>query len=116
MAERIIPQRETSQRTSTDNSTRRRMEAKGLFPKRFEITKNGATGYLESEIEDWIANRAADRTPTTRTAAATTARRIKRASAEADDHMSRGELIGAFASLGDTDPKARQREARDAAR
>jgi predicted DNA-binding transcriptional regulator AlpA len=81
MAERIISQRETDQRTGTERSTRRRMEAKGEFPRRFQITENGATGYLESEVEAWIASRAADRTPTTRTAAAVAARRIKRSEA-----------------------------------
>lgn len=83
MADRIISQSEADQLTGTERSTRRRMEVKGLFPRRFEITKNGATGYLESEVKAWIASRAADRTPTTRTAAAVAAHRIKKASAEA---------------------------------
>ena len=79
MADRIVTQREADQITGTERSTRRRMEAKGLFPKRFEITRNGATGYLRSEIDAWIAARAADRTPTTRTAAASAARQARAA-------------------------------------
>ena len=42
----IVSQNEADRITATDNSTRRRLEAKGLFPKRFQITENGATGYL----------------------------------------------------------------------
>jgi predicted DNA-binding transcriptional regulator AlpA len=82
MTDRIVSQHEADRLTGIERSTRRRLEAKGLFPKRFEITQNGATGYLASEIEAWIASRAADRTPTTRTAAANAARRSKKAVAE----------------------------------
>ena len=49
MADRIVTQREADQITGTERSTRRRMEAKGLFPKRFEITRNGTTGYLKAK-------------------------------------------------------------------
>jgi predicted DNA-binding transcriptional regulator AlpA len=84
LPERIVDQNEADDRTATDRATRRRMEARGLFPKRFEITRNGATGYLESEIAAWIAERAADRTPTARTAAAIAALRQKRRAKQAE--------------------------------
>lgn len=77
MTERIVTQREADHITGTERSTRHRMEARGLFPRRFEITKNGATGYLLSELDAWVAARAADRTPTTKTAAASASRRAQ---------------------------------------
>ena len=70
LPERIVDQNEADDRTATDRATRRRMEKKGAFPPRFEITPNGATGYLESEVAAWIAARAAERTPSTKTAVA----------------------------------------------
>jgi predicted DNA-binding transcriptional regulator AlpA len=73
LPERIVDQNEADDRTATDRDTRRRMERKGTFPPRFQITENGATGYLESEISAWIAARAADRTTTQKTAGASAA-------------------------------------------
>jgi len=73
LPERIVGQHEADKITATDNATRRRQEAKGTFPQRFQITENGATGYLWSEIAAWIDARAADRAPTRKTAAATAA-------------------------------------------
>lgn len=70
LSERIVDQNEADDRTATDRATRRRMEKKRTFPLRFQITPNGATGYLESEIAAWIAARAAERSPSTKTAAA----------------------------------------------
>ena len=41
----------------------RRLEEKGLFPKRFKLNPEsgpfGAVGWLESDIEDWMEARAA---------------------------------------------------------
>ena len=41
----------------------RDLEREGHFPKRFAINPNGgrAVGHLESEIDEWIAARAASR-------------------------------------------------------
>lgn len=83
LPERIVGQNEADDRTATDRATRRRMEKKGAFPKRFEITPNGATGYLESELAAWIAARAAHRSPSTKTAAASAARRARASGASA---------------------------------
>ena len=76
--ERIVDQNEADRLTATDNSTRRRQEAKGTFPQRFQITENGATGYLWSEIAAWIAARAANRGLSRKTAAATAALAARR--------------------------------------
>ena len=70
MVDRIVTQREADEITGTERTTRRRMERKGIFPLPFKITPNGPTGYLESELEAWVAARAADRTPSTKTAVA----------------------------------------------
>jgi predicted DNA-binding transcriptional regulator AlpA len=72
--DRIIKQLEADTITGTDNSTRRRMEKKGAFPLRFQITENGATGYLLSEVLAWIETRAANRSLSTKTAPATKVR------------------------------------------
>jgi predicted DNA-binding transcriptional regulator AlpA len=77
MIDRIITQREADRLTGTERSTRRRMGKKGLFPLHFQLTPNGSTGYLESEIAAWIAARAANRSPTTKVAAANAAKRQK---------------------------------------
>lgn len=40
----------------------RDLEAQGLFPKRFRLNPNGrAVAWLESEVDEWIAARAATR-------------------------------------------------------
>src|SRR3954447_26765590 len=73
LPERIVGQHEADEITATDNTTRRRQEAKGTFPQRFQITENGTTGYLWSEIAAWIAARAANRALSQKTAAASAA-------------------------------------------
>jgi predicted DNA-binding transcriptional regulator AlpA len=77
----IVSQNDADWITGTDNATRRRQEAKGTFPQRFQITENGATGYLWSEIAAWIAARAANRTLSQKTAAASAALAERRRSA-----------------------------------
>lgn len=69
----IVDQAEAGRITATDNATRRRQEAKGAFPRRFQITDGGKTGYLWSELAGWIEARAANRTPTQKTSRATSA-------------------------------------------
>jgi predicted DNA-binding transcriptional regulator AlpA len=42
----------------------RELEAQGLFPKRFNLNPTGkgrAVGHLESEVDEWIVQRAATR-------------------------------------------------------
>ena len=56
MADRIIRDRECGNRAGLSRSTRWRLEKRGLFPKRREISPNGR-GWLLSEIEEWIKNR-----------------------------------------------------------
>jgi prophage regulatory protein len=52
--DRIIRERECEQKTGTSRSTRWRLEREGGFPKRGRISP-GCVGWLESEINDWIA-------------------------------------------------------------
>ena len=58
---RILRPAETAAKTGVCDRHLRDMEAQGLFPKRFSLNPNGgrAVGHLESEVDDWIAGRAA---------------------------------------------------------
>jgi prophage regulatory protein len=61
---RIIRKEELDQIVPLSDMQRRRLEARGEFPKRFVITPGGrAVGWLESEVDEWIAARAAAREP-----------------------------------------------------
>lgn len=42
-----------------------RLEAEGKFPKRLRLTEhpNGRVAWVKSEVEEWIAQRIAKRTP-----------------------------------------------------
>lgn len=63
---RILRPAETEARTGFCDRQLRELEAQGLFPKRFTLNPNGkgrAVGHLESEVDAWIAERAAARQP-----------------------------------------------------
>jgi prophage regulatory protein len=56
-ADRIIREPECRQITGLSRSTRWRLERAGEFPRRRRIS-SGCTGWLASEMADWIADRA----------------------------------------------------------
>jgi prophage regulatory protein len=55
--ERILREPECQRRTGLSRSTRWRLERAGLFPRKRRIAPN-CCGWLESEIDQWIADRA----------------------------------------------------------
>jgi len=55
--EKIAREPECRQRTGLSRSTRWRLERTGLFPRKRRISPN-CCGWIESEIEAWIADRA----------------------------------------------------------
>jgi prophage regulatory protein len=57
-ADRFIRERECRQITGLSRSTRWRLERRGQFPRRRQIS-DGATGWLASEIAAWVKERAA---------------------------------------------------------
>ncbi len=61
---RILRPIETAAKVNLCDRRIRDMEAEGTFPKRFSLNANGkgrAVGHLESEVDEWIAKRAATR-------------------------------------------------------
>lgn len=65
---RILRPNETAAKVGICDRQLRDLEAEGLFPKRFTLNPNGkgrAVGHLESEVDEWIAGRAAERQPVT---------------------------------------------------
>ena len=54
--DRFIRERECRALTGLSRTTRWRLERAGRFPRRHRISPN-AVGWLESEIDDWIASR-----------------------------------------------------------
>jgi predicted DNA-binding transcriptional regulator AlpA len=59
---KVLRPRETATKVGICDRQLRVMEAQGLFPKRFTINPAGrGVGHLESEVDAWIAERAADR-------------------------------------------------------
>ena len=61
---RILRPRDTQYKVGLCDRELRDLEREGLFPKRFPLNPSGkgrAVGHLESEIDDWIASRAASR-------------------------------------------------------
>lgn len=60
----ILRPNETAARVGMCDRMLRDLEAQGLFPKRFSLNPNGkgrAVGHLESEVDEWIVERAAQR-------------------------------------------------------
>ena len=54
----IVRHKEVCQRLQISSAKLFDMVAKGLFPKPFQIIPNGrATGWLESDVQNWILNR-----------------------------------------------------------
>ena len=68
MVDRFLREREVRQITGLSRSSRWRLEQLGLFPRRRAISP-GAVAWLESEIEDWVAQRPAASGPSTEVAA-----------------------------------------------
>lgn len=62
---RILRNPEVTKKTGLSYSRRWELERAGLFPKSFKLTPGGppnsAVGWLESEIDAWIAERADQR-------------------------------------------------------
>ncbi len=56
MNDRIILEAERKRRTGISRTTAWRLEKAGKFPKRRAVS-DGLVGWLESEIDEWIANR-----------------------------------------------------------
>ena len=55
---------DTEAKTGLCDRVLRDMEREGLFPRRFPLNPSGkgrAVGHLESEVDDWIVERAASR-------------------------------------------------------
>ena len=59
---RILRKEETAAKIGLSDRSLRRLEDQGLFPKRVALSPR-AVGHLESEIDAWIAERAAAREP-----------------------------------------------------
>ena len=58
--DRIVRDNEAGKITGTSRTTRWRLEREGLFPKRLQIS-SGAVGWLASELQAWIQERATHR-------------------------------------------------------
>jgi len=57
---RILTKKETAKRCGLSVSTVRRLELDGDFPRRVPLSA-ARVGWLEEEIDQWIAERAAER-------------------------------------------------------
>lgn len=58
--DRLLREPELRRITSLPTTTRERLEAAGLFPKRIKVGPR-AVAWLESEVQAWISARADDR-------------------------------------------------------
>ena len=61
---RILRPRDTEAKVGLCDRELRDLEREGLFPRRFKLNPSGdgrAVGHLESEVDQWIAERAAAR-------------------------------------------------------
>ena len=67
MADRIIREAECQRVSGLGRTTRYELEIKGQFPKRRRLTGN-SVGWIESEIQKWIEDRAAMPAPAPRQA------------------------------------------------
>ena len=72
-AERFVRREEVRRKTGLSDSQRDALEAPGKFPGRVPLGPR-AVGWVESEIDDWIAQRVAERDDPERAAAAYDAR------------------------------------------
>ena len=59
-SDRIVRDPETKKMTGTSRTTRWRLEQVGKFPQRVQVSP-GAIGWLYSELQDWIQERAKHR-------------------------------------------------------
>ena len=57
---RILPRSKAANRAGFSVATLKREEAEGRFPSKIQITV-GRVGYLESEVDEYIAERVANR-------------------------------------------------------
>jgi prophage regulatory protein len=57
---RALRKKEVEQKTSLRGGTIDREEAAGRFPRRIQLAPR-AIGWLENEVDEWIAGRAAER-------------------------------------------------------
>ena len=57
---KLLDKKEAASRAGLSISTLKRLEARGDFPKRVQITV-ARVGYLESEVDAWIGDRVAGR-------------------------------------------------------
>ena len=57
---RILPRTEAARRAGFSVATLKREEAEGRFPAKIQITV-GRVGYLEAEVDEFIAERVAKR-------------------------------------------------------
>ena len=58
MVDRFIREPECKRITGLSRTTRWRLERAGLFPKRRQISPGGLIAWLESEIQEWLRERA----------------------------------------------------------
>lgn len=58
---RILRRQDVVEKVKIKPSTIDLMERDGQFPKRIGLGRGRAVGWLESEVEDWIAARIAER-------------------------------------------------------
>jgi predicted DNA-binding transcriptional regulator AlpA len=93
--DRIVLQDEAGVIGGTSNPTRLRLERRGHHPKRFQVSPNGRTGYLLSELLAWVAERAANRDPTDKTAAGLEVLTRRRAAALVERRRVSGESMAA---------------------
>jgi len=56
MSDRIIREAERKRKTGISSTTAWRMEKKGKFPERIQIS-DGLSGWYESEVDEWVATR-----------------------------------------------------------
>jgi len=57
VTDRIVRKPEARHITGLSDPTMWRQEQRGLFPKRRRLTNNGASGWLLSELMEWIHSR-----------------------------------------------------------
>jgi predicted DNA-binding transcriptional regulator AlpA len=55
MSDYILTEKETRAKTKLSRDTRKRLEAQGKFPRPYRISP-GRSGYIESEVDEWIVN------------------------------------------------------------